>query len=127
MHTSAVGHFNGHGGAPGQYKRHHPMRHVQGYLGSHWMPPLGDYSLRIAPVVARATGKQTIINKYTYLLAILMAMAMRRYVTARIPQWRRSRASLEATGRHHQASIMSDNTKGTQLHLFFYVFHCQKR
>jgi hypothetical protein len=30
------------------------------------MPPLGDYLLRITPVAARATGKQTTINKYTY-------------------------------------------------------------
>jgi hypothetical protein len=30
------------------------------------MPPLGDYLLRIAPAAARATGKQTTINKYTY-------------------------------------------------------------
>jgi hypothetical protein len=45
--------------------------------------------------------------------AILIAMAMRRYVTARIARWRRSRASLEATGRHHRASIMSDNINWT--------------
>jgi hypothetical protein len=64
--TSDVGHFDGHGGAPGQYRRHCPMRRVQGYLGSHWTPPLGNYSLRIAPVATRATGKQTTINKYTY-------------------------------------------------------------
>ena len=31
-------------------------------------------------------------------LAVLMAIAMWRYNTARISQWRRSRASLEATG-----------------------------
>jgi hypothetical protein len=30
------------------------------------MPPLSNYLLRIAPAVARATGKQTTINKYTY-------------------------------------------------------------
>jgi hypothetical protein len=48
-------------------------------------------------------------------LAISMAMAMRRYVTACIAQWRRSRASLEATGRNHQASIMPDNIVGTWL------------
>jgi hypothetical protein len=29
------------------------------------MPASGNYSLRIAPVAARATGKQTTINKYT--------------------------------------------------------------
>jgi hypothetical protein len=63
--TSSPGHFNGHGGAPEQYRRHRPMRHVQGYSRSHWMPALGNYSLRIAPAAARATGKQTTINKYT--------------------------------------------------------------
>jgi hypothetical protein len=53
--TSSAGLFDGHGGAPEQYRRHHPMRHVQGYFGSHWMPALGNYSLQIAPVAARAT------------------------------------------------------------------------
>jgi hypothetical protein len=64
--TSVVGHFDSHGGAPGQYRWHRPMRHVQGYLGSHWTPPLGNYSLRIALAAARATGKQTTIKKCTY-------------------------------------------------------------
>jgi hypothetical protein len=54
-----------------------------------------------------------------------MAMAMRRYVTARIAQWRRSRASLEATGCHHRASIMSDNINWTWLRRFFQCFHRQ--
>jgi hypothetical protein len=61
----SAGRFNGHGGAPEQYRSHRPMRHVQGYSGSHWMPASGNYSLRIAPAAARATGKQTTINKYT--------------------------------------------------------------
>ncbi len=61
-------------------------------------------------------------------LAVLMAMAMRRYVTACIAWWRRSRALLEATGhRLCWASIMLDNIKGTWLWWFFYVFHCQNR
>ncbi len=55
-------------------------------------------------------------------LAVLMAMAMRRYVTARIARWRRSRASLEATGHCHWASIMPDNIMGSWLRWFFYVF-----
>jgi hypothetical protein len=63
--SSNIGHFDGHGGLPVQYKVHCPMQHVQSYSGSHWMPPTGDYLLCIAPVVARATGKQTTINKYT--------------------------------------------------------------
>jgi hypothetical protein len=60
-------------------------------------------------------------------LAVLMAMAMRRYVTMRIIQWRRSRALLEATGCCHWASIMSNNIKGTWLQRFFSVFHGQNR
>jgi hypothetical protein len=63
---SIVGHFNGHGGPPVQYKAHCPMQHVQGYSGSYWTPALGDYLRRIAPAAARATDKQTTINKYTY-------------------------------------------------------------
>jgi hypothetical protein len=63
--TSVAAHFEGLADAPKRYRWHHPMRHVQGYLGSHWMPPLGDYLLRIAPAAARATDKQTTINKYT--------------------------------------------------------------
>jgi hypothetical protein len=63
--TSSAGHFDGHGGAPKQYRWHCPMVHVQGYSGSHWMPALGAYLLRIAPAAARATGKQTTINKST--------------------------------------------------------------
>ena len=63
--TSSAGRFDGHGSAPEQYRRHRPMRHVQGYSRSHWMPAPGDYLLRIAPASARATVKQTTINKYT--------------------------------------------------------------
>jgi hypothetical protein len=55
-------------------------------------------------------------------LAILMAMAMRWYVTMCIARWRRSRASLEATGCHHWASIMPNNIMGSWLRCFFYVF-----
>jgi hypothetical protein len=63
--TPSASRFDGHGGAPGQYRRHCLMRHVQGYSGSYWTLPLGDYLLHIAPAAARATGKQTTINKYT--------------------------------------------------------------
>jgi hypothetical protein len=64
--TSSASHFDGHGGALVQYKAHQQMQHVQGYSGSHWTPASGNYSIRIAPAAARATGKQTTINKYTY-------------------------------------------------------------
>jgi hypothetical protein len=39
---------------------------MSSYSGSHLTPPSGDYWLRIALAAARATGKQTTINKYTY-------------------------------------------------------------
>ncbi len=57
--TSVVSHFDGHGGEPEQYRQHRPMRRVQGYPGSHWMPPLGDYSLRIVPAAPSATANKT--------------------------------------------------------------------
>jgi hypothetical protein len=64
--TSSAGRFDSHSGVTEQYRQHCPMRHVQGYSGSHWTLPSGNYLLRIAPAAARATGKQTTINKYTY-------------------------------------------------------------
>jgi hypothetical protein len=64
-YTSSAGRFDGHSGAVEQYRRHCLMQHVQGYSGSHWTLPLGNYLLRITPAAARATGKQTTINKYT--------------------------------------------------------------
>jgi hypothetical protein len=63
--SSIVGHFDGHGGLLVQYKAHRRMQHVQGYSGSHWMPPSGNYSLRIAPAAARATANKTTTNKCT--------------------------------------------------------------
>jgi hypothetical protein len=38
-----------------------------------------------------------------------MAMAMRPYVTAHIARWRRFRALLDATKRHHWASNAADS------------------
>jgi hypothetical protein len=63
--TSIAARLNGLADAPEQYRWHCLMRHVQGYLGSHWTLPLVNYSLCIAPAATRATGKQTTINKYT--------------------------------------------------------------
>jgi hypothetical protein len=61
--TSIAARFEGLADAPEQYRRHYPMRHVQGYSGSHWMLASDDYLLCIAPAAGRATGKQTTINK----------------------------------------------------------------
>ena len=52
--------------------RHRPMQHNQGFTGSHWMPPLGDYWLSIAPAAARATANkmkmQNVLTRCTILL-----------------------------------------------------------
>jgi hypothetical protein len=53
-------------------------------------------------------------------VAMLMAAALRRYNTACIARWRRSRAFIEATGRRHRASIMSNNINRTWLQRFFF-------
>jgi hypothetical protein len=46
--------------------------------------PSGNYSLRIAPAAARATANKTKMQNVPTLLAILMAIVMWRYYTARI-------------------------------------------
>ena len=56
------------------------------------------------------------------LLAILMAMAMRRYVIACIARWRRSRAMLDVTGCHQRASIAADSSNWSHICHFFQVF-----
>jgi hypothetical protein len=67
------------------------MQHVQGYTGSHWTPPSGDYLLRIALAATRTANKTTMYYVPTS-MDILVVIAMRRYYTAHIAQWRRSRA-----------------------------------
>jgi hypothetical protein len=63
--TSVPGHFDGHASTLEQYIRHCLMRHVQGYLGSHWTPSLGNYLLCITPAAARATANGTTTEKWT--------------------------------------------------------------
>jgi hypothetical protein len=84
--TSITGHFGGHASMLKQYRQHCPMQHVQGYPGSHWMPPSGDYSLGIAPAAARATANKTTIKNAPTLLAISMAAPVHHYNTTCIAQ-----------------------------------------
>jgi hypothetical protein len=58
------------------------MQHVYGYTGSHWTPPSGDYSLRIALAATRATANKTTMYYVPTLMATLMVIAMRRYYAA---------------------------------------------
>ena len=53
-----AGHFDGHADISKRYGAHRPMKHDQGYTGSHWTPPSGNYSLRIAPAAAMATANK---------------------------------------------------------------------
>jgi hypothetical protein len=55
-------------------------------------------------------------------LAVSMAMAMQQYVTAHIARWRRFRALLDATKRHHQASIAADKCNWSHMCRFFSSF-----
>jgi hypothetical protein len=118
---SSAGHFDGHGGAPEQYRWHCPMRHVQGRATLEATGPWHQATTR-SVLLQRPPGHQANKQQSTNTprkLTVLMAMVMRRYVTARINQWRRSRALLEATGHRHWVSIMSNNIKGTWLRRFF--------
>jgi hypothetical protein len=50
------------------------------------MPLLDEYLLCIAPVAARETANKTTMKNVPNFLAVSLAMAMRRYNTARITQ-----------------------------------------
>ncbi len=115
--TSVAGHFDGHGGVPVRYEAHRLMQHDQGFTGSHWTPPSGDYSLRIAPSAARAAINSTMMQHVPTLLAVSMAIAMWQYYTARIARWRRFLAFIEATIRHHPVSTCSNSIKPDTLTL----------
>ena len=113
--TSVTGHFDDHGSAPVPYEAHHPMQHDQGFPGSHWMPPSGNYSLRIAQTAARATINsmmmQHVPTLLVVLMAVLMAIAMRGYYIACIAWWRRFVAFIKTIKRHHWTSARSDITQ----------------
>jgi hypothetical protein len=75
------------------------MQHDQGFTGRHWTLPSGDYLLRIASAAARVTINTTIMQNVPTLVAVSMAIAMRRYYIARIARWRRFVAFIKATKR----------------------------
>jgi hypothetical protein len=41
------------------------MENVQGFAGSHWAPPSGNYLLCIAPAAVQVPFKTTTMKKYT--------------------------------------------------------------
>jgi hypothetical protein len=80
--TSIAGHFDGRAEALKQFMWHRPMDDVQGHIGSLWTPPSGNYLLHIAPADAMATANKQQSTNTPTLLAVLMAVAMRRSDTA---------------------------------------------
>jgi len=122
--TSVAGNFDDHGAALMRYGAHCLMQHEQGFTGSHWTLPSGDYLLRIAH-----QGDNQPNNNGTYvptLLAVLIAITMRRYDTPHFTRWRRFVAFIKATKRHHWASNRSDIIKGTSQRRLFWLFHREK-
>ena len=61
-------------------------------------------------------------KKVPYLLAVLLALAVRRYVAERIARRRGSRAIREATVRRHRASIAADSRPSDIFFRFFSSF-----
>ncbi len=46
------GDFDDHGNAAVRRGTHRPIEHIQGFIRSHWMPPLGECLRHIAPTAA---------------------------------------------------------------------------
>ncbi len=60
-------------------------------------------------------------------VAMFMAAVVHQYNTTRIAWWRRLRALLEATGRRHWASILSNIIRPDMATTVFLCFHCHNR
>ncbi len=112
--------------------RRHNMKHITQFSMSRATPEATGHrhwatTHSISP--QRPPGQQANKQQSTNTpkkVAMLMAAVMRRYNTAHIAQWRRSRALLEATGCRHRARIMSDNINQTWLRKFFLMFSLSK-
>ena len=125
--TSVAGHFDGLADTPVLHRAHRTMEGVQGFTRSHRNPSSGDYLLRFAPAAAMVSIKKTTTKSAPTSLAISMALVVRRYDTVRIARWRRFRASTEATGRRHRASIAADIRNRSRIHCSFWWFSSSTR
>ncbi len=120
--TSNVGNFNGHGGAPEQYRciaQWSMSRATLEATGRHHRATACSILPQRPP--GQQQTKQWQKNGPT-LLDILMAVVVRRYNTVRIAGWRRSRALVEATGHRHWASIAADSFNRSCICQFFLVY-----
>jgi hypothetical protein len=78
QYTTVATRFDGHNDVPVQCRIHCPMEGVQGFTRSHWTPPLGKYFLHIIPADNGVAFKKKTMKRAPYLLAILMAVVVRR-------------------------------------------------
>ena len=97
MHLNATP-VDGRADTPARYRVHLSMEGVQGFTQSHWAPPMGKYSRRIAPADNGVACRIKKDEKVPYLLAVSLALAVRRYDIKHIARRRGSRATMEATG-----------------------------
>jgi hypothetical protein len=84
QYTTVATRFDGCDDAPVQCHVHRTMEGVQGFIRSHWTPPLGEYLLRIIPADNGVACKKKTTKRAPYLPAISMAVVVRRYDTTRI-------------------------------------------
>jgi hypothetical protein len=105
--TSFTDHFDDHAEALKRYMRHRLMQHVQGHTGSHWMPPSGNYSLRIALAAAREKINSTMMQHVPTLLAVLMAIAMQGF--------HKNHKTLPSGTRQRQLFLRFHREKGLEL------------
>ncbi len=79
QYTTVATRFDSRDDAPVQCSVHYPMEGVQGFTRIHWTPPSGKYLLRIIPADNGVASKKKTTKRAPYLLAILMAVVVRRY------------------------------------------------
>jgi hypothetical protein len=68
---------------------HHPMEHVRGFTGSHWMPPLGKCLRRTAPAAAMVNKfvETTNTNKTQLLATTVFSSIVLREKSGFSPLW----------------------------------------
>ncbi len=64
--------FDGHGGAPVQYRAHCPIEEVHGFGRSHWMPPSGKYCGQYMQLVTHTPFWFWVFTSSTYKKRLLV-------------------------------------------------------
>ncbi len=94
--------------------------------GPPWKPLDATIRQLLAPYCPsgrQGNCKQKDDKKWINFAGHVNGRVVRQYNTAHISQWRRSRALVEATGRHHRASIAANSCNWSGIHHFFEIFH----